>query len=109
MQQYYFNIPQRYHRTSNQDRERVVEYCENVEDFVTFANNLGVRRLTACSIVRLYQQQGRIASGQINFLAPKDAQCSRNYAKPIFQLFLILWFNKNIHFKRLGHRFFDQK
>ena len=57
-------MPQRYHRPSDQDRERV-ECYESYEDFVTLAQNLSIRRSTVYSIDRLYQQQGRIASGQI--------------------------------------------
>ena len=36
---------QRYHRTTDQDRESLVECHENGEDFVTLAHNLGTRRL----------------------------------------------------------------
>ena len=38
-----FMMPQRYHRTSDQDRE-IVECYENYEDLVTLAHSLGVRR-----------------------------------------------------------------
>ena len=69
-------MPQQYHRTIDQERERVVEYFETEEEFVSLAHNLGIRRPTAYSIVRLYlyQQQGCIASirqagGRANHIA----------------------------------------
>ena len=44
--------PQRYyHRTTDQDREKLVECHENGEDFVIFGHNLGIRRPTAYLIV----------------------------------------------------------
>ena len=42
-----------YYRTTDQIRKSLVECCENSEDFVSIAHNLGIQRLTAYSIVRM--------------------------------------------------------
>ena len=66
--------PQRYHRTTDQDRESLVESQENGEDFITLAHNLDIitgnglgqkQFVSHCfKSVREFFAVGRLAVGQ---------------------------------------------
>ena len=50
-------------RITDADRSRLIECYENGEDFLTLAGILGVKRQTAYSIIRRYQENGRRERG----------------------------------------------
>ena len=57
----YANMPRargRYHRVSDADRGRIVEAYQEGLDYVVCAAQLGVRRSTAYSIIRRFQETG---------------------------------------------------
>lgn len=47
-------------QVNNRDRERIVRSYENGENFLDLANNLGINRDTARSIIRVWISEGRI-------------------------------------------------
>ena len=58
-------MQRRNYRLSDEDRRRIVEYFDRNEDFLAVAVTLGVHRCTAYSVIRRFQQTGRVARGPV--------------------------------------------